>query len=68
MAKKKPVSEKLITVNACISPAEVAALKKFAADRDWPPSKAVRRLAAEGLRNLGYLEPEEPATGGQVAA
>ncbi len=68
MPRKKPTSEKLVTVPGCLSPAEVAALKKFSTDRDWPNSKAVRRLVAEGLRNLGYLEAEERATAEPVAA
>jgi hypothetical protein len=68
MAKRKEPEEKVVGISGCLTPAEIVALKRFALDRGFQPARAIRLLVVEGLRNLGYLEAEERATGSAVAA
>lgn len=68
MRKNKAASEKLKSAGTALTLSERKAVERFASERDWSPSKAIRFLATEALKSRGYLTTEEPATGGTVAA
>jgi hypothetical protein len=58
---KKP-SKKMLSASTVIEPEVLKAIEKFAKDREFNRSQALRKAIVTGLTTLGYLgEPQNTA-------